>query len=138
MTIDNQEWIFGGAYARAEDDAEMKRIGEAYVDYMEEMVIYYEEQSRRILGEEIPQVVLIHAYALNADWLDPLLERLARRGRGFVTLSEALEHPAYRSEDTYTGPGGITWLHRWGISRGLSPSTYAGEPDIPDWLSGRD
>ena len=135
VTIDNQEWIFGGAYARAGNDAERKeRLGKAYVDYMLAMVRYYEGQSVAIAGEEIPQVLLIHAYALNADWLDPILTRIVERNYRFISLDEAMEHPVYRSEDTFTGRGGITWLHRWAITRGVPGSTFAGEPELPDWL----
>ena len=132
VTIDNQEWIFGGAYAKADDDARRRYLGEAYVDYMLAMVRYYEAQSVAIVGEEIPQVLLIHAYALNADWLDPVLEGIVARGYRFVPLDEALEHPAYDSKDTYVGRGGITWLHRWAITKGMPVATYAGEPALPD------
>jgi peptidoglycan/xylan/chitin deacetylase (PgdA/CDA1 family) len=137
VTIDNSEWIFGGAYARAYeagDREEMARLGAAYVDYMERVVEFYEGQSRAILGREIPQTLLVHAYLLNAHHFGELLDRLAARGYRFVPLEEALADPAYDSPDTYTGPGGITWLHRWAITRGVDRSVFAGEPEIPAWL----
>jgi len=135
VTIDNQEWIFGRAYHDAGVDSVRKeRIGAAYVEYMLNMVRYYEEQSVAIMGEEIPQVLLIHAYSLNGDWLDKLLSSIVQRGYHFVELDEALEHPAYQSSDSFTGTGGITWLHRWAITRGMPGSTFAGEPELPDWL----
>ncbi len=135
VTIDNQEWIFGGAYARADSDrARKERLGKAYVEYMLAMVRYYEQQAVAIAGEEIPQILLIHAYALNADWLDSILEGIIERGYQFISLDDALEHPIYRSEDTFTGGGGITWLHRWAITRGMSAATFASEPELPDWL----
>lgn len=135
VTIDNQEWIFGRAYVDAAGDEDRRRrIGMAYVDYMEAMTAYYEAQARAIVGEEIPQILLIHAYELNADWLGPLLERLVARGYGFVPLAEALDHEVFASPDRYVGAGGITWLHRWAITRGMPGSTYAGEPALPGWL----
>lgn len=135
VTVDNSEWIFGGAYARTQDPERRRRLGRAYVDYMEEVVAFYEAQSVAIVGEEIPQVLLLHAYALNADWLDPLLTRLEARGYRFIRLEDALEHPAYALPDTYTGPGGITWLHRWALTRGMPGSIFAGEPEVPAWVS---
>lgn len=135
VTIDNQEWIFGRAYVDAGDDqAKRTRIGEAYIAYMLDMVAYYESQTLAIVGEPIPHTLLIHTYALNADWLDTLLRALVTRGYTFISLDQALQHPVYGSEDTFTGSGGITWLHRWAITRGMPGSTFAGEPAIPEWL----
>jgi len=133
VTIDNQEWIFGFAYHEA-TPSERNRIGRAYVDYMKSMVVFYEEQTMAIVGEPIPHILLVHVYALNADWLGELLDWLRERGYQFVSLSEALEHPVYQREDRYDGPGGITWLHRWAITDGMPRSTFDGEPEVPDWL----
>lgn len=138
VTVDNSEWIYAGAYAKAwnrGDEAAMERLGEDYVRYMLEVVEFYEEQSREIVGEEIPQVLLIHAYALNADWLGPLLDALESRGYEWIPLAEAVEHPAYeRPTDGYTGAGGITWLHRWAITEGRDPAIFRGEPEVPEWV----
>jgi peptidoglycan/xylan/chitin deacetylase (PgdA/CDA1 family) len=87
VTIDNGEWIYGGAYANAwnrGDEEAMRRLGEDYVRYMLEVVEFYEGQTEAILppeeAETFPHALLIHAYALNADWLDPLLDALEERG----------------------------------------------------------
>jgi peptidoglycan/xylan/chitin deacetylase (PgdA/CDA1 family) len=98
VTIDNSEWIYGRAYRNAYNtgDAELKeRIGRDYVRYMLAVVEYYEQQSVAIVGREIPQVLLIHAYALNADWLESLFEELEARGYRWITLDEALKDPVY-------------------------------------------
>lgn len=134
VTIDNQEWKFGFDYARTRDPATRTKIGEAYIQYMDEVIRYYEGQALAIAGEAIPQTLLIHAYALNADWLGRILTNLQSRGYQFITLEAALEHPIYQSEDHFIGAGGITWLHRWAITRDMPGSTFAGEPDIPNWI----
>ena len=138
VTLDNGEWIYGGAYSTAwnrQDEATKTKLGEDYVRYMLEVVDYYQQQSLVIVGEAIPQVLLIHAYALNAEWLGRLLEALEARGAEWVSLEKALEHPAYeRDPHGYTGAGGITWLHRWAITAGLPGSTFGGEPEVPAWV----
>jgi predicted alpha/beta superfamily hydrolase/peptidoglycan/xylan/chitin deacetylase (PgdA/CDA1 family) len=138
VTIDSGEWIYGDAYADAwnrGDEGAMERLGEDYVRYMLEVVEFYEGQSQRIVGEAIPHSLLIHAYALNADWLDPLLDALEARGYEWVPLEEALEHPVYdRPTHGYTGPGGITWLHRSAITEGVDRSAFRGEPEVPSWV----
>ena len=60
--------------------------------------------------------------------LSKLIDSLRLRGYRFVALDAALEDPAYTSEDTYVGPGGITWLHRWAITRDVDRSLFRGEP----------
>jgi len=58
-----------------------------------------------------------------------------RRGYGFITLDRALDDPAYQSADTYVGGGGITWLHRWALTKRLPKAFFAGEPETPAWVA---
>jgi peptidoglycan/xylan/chitin deacetylase (PgdA/CDA1 family) len=134
VTIDNADYIFAAAYDDAlarRDSVEARAIGDAYVVYMERVFAYYEAQAATITGRDIPQVLLIHASLLNADRLDALATMIRRRGYAFVRLDEALADSAYRSADTYVGPAGITWLHRWALTRGLRGAVFAGEPEVP-------
>src|SRR4030095_10023230 len=117
----NGDWIFARAYASAArrgDAATQKRVADAYVPYMEAKFDYFERESRALFGREIPQVLLVHANGVNADRFGELAAMMRRRGYAFVTLEGALKDPAYRSPDTYTGAAGITWLHRWALTRG--------------------
>jgi peptidoglycan/xylan/chitin deacetylase (PgdA/CDA1 family) len=139
VSIDNYDYIFAAAFDRAEArrDAEaVKTIVSTYLDYMESVVEFYEGQSRLIVGREIRQILLIHANALNARTFDALATRLTRRGYAFVTLDRALEDPAYAEQpDSYFGPAGITWLHRWALTRKLPGKIFAGEPEVPVWIA---
>lgn len=136
VTIDNAEWIFARAYERAlaDDDAMAARIAETYVAYMDEVFAYYEQQTQALFGRTIPQVLLLHANTLNADTFDALVAMMQQRGYTFITLDEALQDPAYTSPDTYTGPAGITWLHRWALTRGVDRSFFRGEPEAPAFV----
>ena len=44
---------------------------------------------------------------------------------------------AYQSADAYVGPAGITWLHRWALTRGMPGATFAGEPEVPQDIAAR-
>ncbi|HUQ80524.1 MAG TPA: polysaccharide deacetylase family protein [Gemmatimonadaceae bacterium] len=134
VTIDNSDYVFATAYERAlgsRDSAGARRIGDEYLEYMTQVFAYYERQSVTLVGREIPQVLLIHASALNADTFDRMASMMRARGYAFVTLDAALADSAYRSADTYVGPAGITWLHRWALTRGLRGAVFAGEPEVP-------
>jgi peptidoglycan/xylan/chitin deacetylase (PgdA/CDA1 family) len=134
VTIDNYDYLFAAAYDQATDDATRRRLADEYVRYMEAVTAYYEQQSVALFGREIRQVLLLHANNINADHFGGLAEMYRRRGYSFIPLEQALEDPAYASEDTYTGPAGITWLHRWALTQGKRGSFFAGEPTIPEWV----
>jgi peptidoglycan/xylan/chitin deacetylase (PgdA/CDA1 family) len=133
VTIDNYDYLFARAHHLA-SAAERPRIERAYLDYMTAVVSYYEQQSAAIVGREIRQILLLHANGLNAQTLPALATMLEQRGYTFVTLDRALEDPAYQSADQFTGAGGITWLHRWAMTRGMSGAIFRGEPVVPDWI----
>lgn len=135
VTIDNDEYLYASAYDRARargDAALMRRLGQDYLRYMREVFQFYEALSARILGREIPQVLLLHANRLNGDYLDDLVETLKLRGYRFVSLDHALADPAYEQPDGYAGPRGISWIQRWAITRGDAPGE---QPSAPDWVS---
>jgi len=138
VTIDNDEYIFAAAYDRASarrDHAMMTRVAEAYVPYMEAKFAFFERNANDLFGREIPQILLLHANPLNADRFDALARMIEKRGYRFVPIDRSLEDPAYRSADTFTGTGGITWLHRWALTKGVPREFFTGEPDVPAFVA---
>lgn len=135
VTIDNQEWVFAAAYQRAHkahNKGLKKRIAQAYLAYMEEVTEFFEKRSKEVLGREPVQILLLHANLLNAENLDPLIAMYRRRGYDFTTLTEALRDPAYEIADGYTGPKGLSWIHRWGLTKGIP---VVEEPREPKWVT---
>ena len=138
VTIDNDEYIFAGAYDRTlqrGDAATARRVADAYVPYMEAKVAYFERNEQELFGRPIRHVLLVHANMLNAERFGDLAAMFERRGYRFITLDRALEDPAYGSEDTYAGGGGITWLHRWALTRKMPKAFFAGEPETPAFVA---
>lgn len=136
ITFDNADYIFARAYDNAFDkkDAKlMKRVGDAYVPYMEAKLDYWERQSRKLFDREISQTMLIHANFINSDHLDDLSEMLRKRGYRFVSLDEALKDDAYRLPDTFLGAAGISWLHRWAMRKDRD-LILRKEPMVPDFV----
>lgn len=132
VTLDNSEWIFASAYQKTNDAALRKRIGLEYVAYMDRKLAYYELQSQETFGRNIRHVLLLHDNALNADWFGALAASMRKRGYRFIPLERALEDPAYRSADTWTGAGGISWLHRWTIA--ANKKVLPKEPTTARWV----
>ena len=137
VTLDTSDWIFARAYALAKqrgDRDDARRVAEAYVPYMLAKIDYFERQSVRLFSREIRQILLVHANALNADYFADLAARLRSRGYAFCSLDRALEDPAYGSADTFTGAGGISWLHRWALTSGGREALLPDEPATPRFV----
>jgi peptidoglycan/xylan/chitin deacetylase (PgdA/CDA1 family) len=124
VTIDNDDFVYAAAYANAlrrGDTATAARIGDDYLRYMDEVFSYFEAASRRVLGREIPHVLILHANALNADRFDALAAAIVRRGYRFISLEEALQDKAYSLPDTFIGAPSNSWLNHWEITAGRAP-----------------
>lgn len=135
VTVDNQEWVYARAYiiakARA-DSALVQRVVDHYVAHLDRAFTYSERLSRTLFEREIPLVLLLHANELNADHLDMVLARLQARGYRFEPLGQVLADSAYRSDDRYVGPAGMSWLIRWAETRGVAIPL---EPREEPWVS---
>lgn len=127
VTIDTADWLFAAVYAR-----EGEPVRKQYLEYMESMFAYFEKRSIEVLGREIAQTLLIHANQLNADSMPELIAMMKRRGYRIVSLTEALKDPLYQSPEDYTGTNGMSWIHRWGLAKGMK---IAWEPDPPEAIN---
>lgn len=137
FTIENSDWIFSAAYAKAKrsgDEALAAKVREAYLAYTDTMLDWFETISKETFGREIPQILLIHSNDLHTDALDALLTRIERRGYRWVTLADAMKDAAYSTPDEFVGTSGPSWLHRWRVSRKL-PSRLRDEPEPPQWVA---
>ena len=133
-TIENADWLFNVGYVKA-DAAGRARLLEAYLAHTAAATAFAEAKASELFGrEDLPQTLLIHALALNADALDRLLTMLEGRGYRFITLDTALRDKAYGTPDAYVGKTGPSWLFRW--SRSLAPtSDFRADPDVPAWVA---
>jgi peptidoglycan/xylan/chitin deacetylase (PgdA/CDA1 family) len=135
VTVEDADYLFNDvlAYARQQKDRKMaENAREAYFDYFDASFDFEEAASRGLFGREIPQILLLHDDALNAENLDALLERLERRGYKFVTLDDAMSDPAYLTPNLYVGSAGISWLERWKLAMGQKIEPNQG-PEPADW-----
>ena len=134
VTLDDADYMFARVYATKLDHgntAEAGRVLAAYVKYMDSIFAFFERWGSTVTGHDVKQILLIHANQLNADAMTQLLRMMRGRGYEFISLTEALSDDAYRLEDGYVGPKGISWIHRWAMGKGMKVQW---EPDPPDWI----
>jgi peptidoglycan-N-acetylglucosamine deacetylase len=135
VTIDNDEFVYAAAYAKAlrrGETATAGRIADDYLRYMDQVFTFYEDVSRRVTGREVPQILLVHANSLNADRFHAVAEALRRRGYTFVSVAHALEDPVYRLHDEFVGSPSNSWFNHWEITAGRPPVPT---PTPPEWIS---
>ena len=139
VTILSEEWVYAAAYDNAltgNKEELLPRIGQAYLEHMEQAIVHAETLSRDRFGRNIDHVLLLHANMLNAEYLPELIEIFRGRGYRFTTLDEALQDRAYATRDTYARSGGDSWLHHWLLSAGLQPRPGPGCPAFIRQLAG--
>ena len=106
---------------------------------MTELLATIEIEELQVVTAKVPlhhdgQVLLIHANSLNADAYPDLARMMRARGYRFVPLGEAIADPAFGSPDTFTGAGGISWLHRWALTRDEKGLVLPNEPVVPKFV----
>jgi peptidoglycan/xylan/chitin deacetylase (PgdA/CDA1 family) len=137
VTIDNTDYLFAKAYSDAykkDNKKLMTRIGDSYINYMEEKLVFYERQSNKLFNRNINQILLIHASLLNANYLDELVKMYQNHDYTFVSQTEALADNAYQEEVTEFGNWGISWIDRWAMSKGKKGDFFKGEPKTPEFI----
>jgi len=132
VTIDDSEWIYDDAYDRAAwwQRAALRR---SYLRYMQRRLAWAESMSNVVFHRQIAQILLLHASTLNADVFPQLAAMMRNRGYRFVTIDEATLDAAYATPERWAG-GGIGWLERWGVARGIPASRFEHDPRVPPWV----
>ncbi len=99
VTIATEDYLFAKAYhiAYLKNDSElMEKVGAAYLDHMEQKIIYFERVSNDLFNRQIAQTLLIHANLLNSQYLDDVADIYIKHGYSFVTQEEVLKDKALK------------------------------------------
>ncbi|KQV82575.1 hypothetical protein ASD15_11310 [Massilia sp. Root351] len=92
------DWVYTDAYARCvaqEDAAAIQAMKTEYLAGVDSAIVRMKEDSQRVFGRVIPQVLLTHLGGWSAVTLPDVMARLNAAGARYVTLKEAQTDPAY-------------------------------------------
>ncbi len=124
VTVDYADYSFASTYSRAVragDKDQSELIVRSVLTAIDTAFERAEGQSKKLLGYEIPLILLIHCNELNAHHLAPSLSRIRDRGYEFVSLDQAMEHPIYKSSNLPAGAMGGSFFS--GLARTLERSS---------------
>jgi peptidoglycan/xylan/chitin deacetylase (PgdA/CDA1 family) len=99
VTASFADYEWNEPYARCEakhDGKEIHWLERSYLKAAEEDIGYRRAMSQKLLGADIPYVLLMHIGAFDARMLPRLLAMYKRHGFTFVSLADAEKDPFYR------------------------------------------
>lgn len=138
VTLDAWDWAYAFTYEDAKargDAAAQDALAKSYLAYSDATFKYWEEESKKWLGYEPKQVLLIHGNQLEADHIGELLDLFRKHGYRFITLEDALNDPAYNLPAGDAGVEGTEWLERWAARKGQNraPAPAFPQADVDKW-----
>lgn len=138
VTIDAWDWMFADVYEDAKrhnDSKGQEETASAYLAYSDKMFDYCEQLSKKIVGYEPKQILLLHGTELEGDHVAELIRLIRKRGYRFISLEDALSDPAYGLPDSYVGEEGTSWLEHWAVAKGEPVVDF---PVVPTAILERD
>jgi len=97
VSVDTSDWAFAQYYSQfsLSDPSKLKKLESLYLDHIFDCLDWAEQASSAIYQEQIPQIILLHANALNGSMMKSIIDGLSKRGYAFISLEKALNNKAY-------------------------------------------
>lgn len=98
VSLSFNDWAYTDTYARCvakEDNAAIQAMKTEYLANVDSAIGRMKEDSQRVYGRVIPQVLLTHLGGWSAVMLPDVMARLNEAGARYVTLAQAQADPAY-------------------------------------------
>jgi len=132
VTIDADDWAYSPPFVRCAergDQSTLTALRRSFVRGHVEELRRIRAVTRMLAGREVPQVLLLHAGAADADSIDALLTAFEAEGARWISLREALADPFYAPAVHTPVPSGSALPYVLARERGL-------KIDPPVWARG--
>ena len=132
VTIDADDWAYSPPFVRCaerDDQSTLAFLRRSFVSGHVEELRRIRAITRTLAGRDVPQVLLLHAGAADADAIDALLTAFEAEGARWVSLRAALAEPFYAPATHAPVPFGSALPYVLARERGL-------KIDPPVWARG--
>jgi peptidoglycan/xylan/chitin deacetylase (PgdA/CDA1 family) len=99
VSLDTSDWRLDeklNAVLRANANADLTPIRQAYLSHLRQRAEAYRGLSRQLEGRDIPQVILLHHNLINALWLKDAIQQFKDMGWTIITPAQAFADPVYQ------------------------------------------
>lgn len=132
VSIDASDWYYNQLflkYQAANDVESLTKLKQAYIAHLLDRANYYDGLAGQTLGRSPKHVLLLHVRAINAAWLNDVIEAFVQQDWQFIDSDTAYQDPLYQIQ-LNTLPAGESIL--WSIAQlyGLKNLRYPAE-DAP-------
>jgi peptidoglycan/xylan/chitin deacetylase (PgdA/CDA1 family) len=129
VTLSFNDYAYNEPYARCLEKQDTKGIAwlqESYLARAAESLTQGQALSQTLFERDIPHVMLLHIGGFETVMLPRLLDLLQQRGFSLITLPDASQDDAYKSEPELTGNWNGTLLEQLARARKVTttPSAY--------------
>jgi hypothetical protein len=122
VSLDTSDWRLDeklNEVLRANPQADLAPIRQAYLSHLRQRADAYRDLSRHMVGRDIPQVLLLHHNLINALWLKDAIQQFKDMGWTIITPAAAFADPVYQQPPEQQR-GGQSLLRSIARSKGQS------------------
>jgi len=134
VTIDASDWAISSRLeARLDKDpkSDLSPYRDFFLQHIWDRAKYYDAIARRVLHRPVRHTLLLHYNALNALYLDSLIEMFRAKGWSVVDASYAYSDPVFQSEPNILPAGeSLVWALAKETGKFESELRYPGEDDV--------
>ncbi|MGA2412546.1 MAG: polysaccharide deacetylase family protein [Candidatus Binataceae bacterium] len=125
VTTDYYDWAWTDAYTRCTLQNDRKSVAwlkDHIVESADRHLRESEDVSERLVGRNIPYILLVHVGIFDALTLGAVLQHWRAEGVSFISLDQALADPAYSINPNVVYDDGRNFLEQIAMSRNLDVS----------------
>jgi peptidoglycan/xylan/chitin deacetylase (PgdA/CDA1 family) len=101
------------------DEAAQQMLRETYVSSAVGQLAAHAQLARRLFGQDVPLIWLIHGTTIATDTLGTILDAFAEQGVEFIELREAMSHPVHFGMPPCNSEFLRNHLQRYAIAAGI-------------------
>jgi len=133
-TIDTSDWAISGRLEKfldSEPKADTASYGQFFKQHIFDRAQFYDSLARRLLNHEVRHTVLLHHNALNALFLDQLINMFVDKGWKPIDALHAYADPVYDLQPKILPAGeGLIWALAKQSGKFDKELRYPGEDDV--------